>query len=120
MEQDGEEGEEEMVGVGIDTVAYVALSFGTGYVMGLALKKAASLVLTVAGLYMLSLVTLANFGVLTINWGALADLVRKVTGMALDPLMSAGVLTLPVLAGMVSGLIFSRCAYCRREHWVRG
>lgn len=109
-----------MVGVGIDTVAYVGLCFGAGYVMGIALRKAASFVLTVTGLYMLSLMVLANFGVVSVNWAALLDLARRVTGMALDPLLGAGVLTLPVMAGLVTGLVFSRCAHIRRDHWVRG
>ena len=106
--------------VGLETVLYVSFSFGAGYIMGLALRKAASLLLTVTGLYSLSLMTLANMGVISINWSALIDLVRTVTGYALNPLLGASVLTLPVATGMLVGFLFSRMSLSpRKNYWVR-
>jgi len=111
------------VGVSAETLAFVAMSFGAGYVMGVALKKAAGFILTVTGLYMLSLMALANLGVVSVNWAALLELARRLTGSALSPLAALGVLSLPMAAGMVMGMLFSRCAVQRTSstcYWVRG
>lgn len=111
-----------MVAIGVNptTLAYVATSLGVGFIIGMAIRKATSVLLTITGLYFLSLMVLANYGVLTINWSALAELVKKITGSALSSITTSTVLTMPLLSGIILGVIFSKTTVKKRKYWVRG
>ncbi|RLG80489.1 MAG: hypothetical protein DRO40_11105 [Thermoprotei archaeon] len=108
-----------VTGISMTTLAYVGITMGIGYIIGMAIKKATGFILTVTGLYFLSLIALANFGVVSINWLALSELAKKIVGTSLSPLMTSSVLTLPLLSGIVLGLVFAKSSVKKNKYWVR-
>lgn len=53
-----------------------------GFIVGFALKKISKLIAVILGLFLLALVYLGTQGIITINYGALFDALKKALGLA--------------------------------------
>jgi uncharacterized membrane protein (Fun14 family) len=89
-------------------VVQVAAGLTMGALIGLALKKAAQLILTVLGFFLMGVVGLAYLGVITMNWEGLASLLSRLLGwlgVQLSDMMSfissVSVFGVSILVGMV-------------------
>jgi len=89
-------------------VVQVAAGLTMGALIGLALKKAAQLILTVLGFFLMGVVGLAYLGVITMNWEGLALLLSRLLGwlgVQLSDMMSfissVSVFGVSILVGMV-------------------
>lgn len=86
-------------------------SFGAGWIVGYALKKALSFVMTVGGLFTLGLLALQGLGVVTVNWQALTSLVSNAVAYLVGeygPAALAVALSgagLPFVVGLILGLM---------------
>jgi len=85
--------------------------FVTGALVGYALRKAAKVFLTVVGVWLLSIVSLAYVGVVTVNWAELERLVASIvswlgveTGNIASFVSTAGVFGVTLAAGLFAGM----------------
>ena len=66
--------------------AFKELGFGgvIGFLLGFTLKRVIKLFLFIIGLYIISLLWLADNGIVTVNWGALEEFIRSFGGTFKD------------------------------------
>jgi len=85
-------------------------SFAAGWLVGYALRRAMSIVLTAAGLFIAALLGLQAVGIVVINWGALAGAVSRLVeyvGGEVGPAalaVATSSVGLPFAAGVLLGL----------------
>lgn len=94
----------------IETLAVQVLTgFTAGTLLGLIVKKALNFLLSLAGVYFLSLLALSSLGVITINWAALMSLMQQLLlwlGASTSSLKDMMLTTTPLSLSFVGGVVF--------------